>query len=584
MSDTGATGGSGIIGRIDTLLGQSSGLRLQVVGYALSGVLEGLSVATLVPVLRALIAGEIHEALWWIVVGLVAFIGSGAALLVTARRGHRIGVFNVSEGLARLLANHTARLPLGWFTAERAGQFSMRVADTQSVGNFPAQVLEQTTRALTTPATVVVVAAFIDWRLALAFLVCVPAGIGCYRWIQKVQAPARAAEADALDEVAGRVLEFAHAQPVLRASGTGAQGLARLEASLAADRRTTLRTLDETGRPMLAYTAVVHIGVVVVTVLAAWMALAGWIDPPAAVAILVLVLRFSEPLALVGPYGTGIQLAATGLANIAEIVRTPTLPEPEVPQHPVDTGVRFEDVRFGYTPEHPVLEGFSLDLRPGTVTALVGPSGAGKSTVVRLAARFWDVDTGAVTMGGTDVRDVATADLMAHISMVFQHVYLFDDTIFENVRIARPEATDEEIQAAARAARLDEVVQRLPRGWDTTVGEGGDRLSGGERQRVSIARAILGDAPVLLLDEVTAALDAENEAAVTQAIAEAARDKTVLIIAHRLSTIASADRIAFLEGGHVVESGAHEELLALGGRYADFWATRSAATRWQLGG
>lgn len=574
----------GIIADIEDLLGTRTGMRAQVIGYAVSGVLQGLSIATLIPVLRHLIVGEYGAALGWAGAGSLAFAASSVALAVTSRRGYRIGVFEVSEAITKRLADHVARLPLGWFTAERRGRFPSLVGEVQGIGNVPAMVLQQTTLALSTPATVVVVVAFLDWRLALAFLVMVPLGWVCYRRIQRAQAPTRVQEAAALAEVAGRVLEFAHAQPVLRASGHLEHGWARLDEALATDRQATVRTLDRSAAPMLAYTAVVHARVAVVTVVAAAMVLGGWVDVPAVIAVLLLVLRFTELLALVGPYGTGLQLAATGLAGVREVVETPTLPEPAPGAEPADAGVTFERVGFGYSPGHPVLDGFDLDLRPRTVTALVGPSGAGKSTVLRLAARFWDVTDGAVRIGGTDVRDIPTPDLMARVGLVFQHVYLFDTTILENVRLARPDADDGQVRRAAAAARLDEVVDRLPAGWDTRVGEGGTRLSGGERQRVSLARAFLKDAPILLLDEVTAALDAENEAAVSTAIAELARDKTVLVIAHRLSTIARADRIAFTEGGRVVESGTHAELLARGGRYADFWHTRAAATDWQLTG
>jgi ATP-binding cassette subfamily B protein len=229
-----------------------------------------------------------------------------------------------------------------------------------------------------------------------------------------------------------------------------------------------------------------------------------------------------------------------------------------------------------------VLRGVSLTVPARTMTALVGPSGSGKTTVTRVIARFFDVGAGAVRIGGADVRDLGTERVMSLVSPVFQDVYLFDVTIAENIRIGRPDAGDDEVRRAARLARVDEIVERLPDGWDTRVGEGGAMLSGGERQRVSIARAILKDAPIVLLDEATAALDPENEAAVQDALAALTADRTLLVIAHRLPTIAAADQIAFLDGGRITERGTHAELLARGGRYADFWRQRSRAQGWRL--
>ena len=217
-------------------------------------------------------------------------------------------------------------------------------------------------------------------------------------------------------------------------------------------------------------------------------------------------------------------------------------------------------------------------------TALVGPSGSGKSTIARLVARFWDVDAGSVSVGGVDVRSARIDALMERVAMVFQDVYLFDTTIEENVRIGRPGASAQEIREAAGRAGLAEVVERLPRGWDTRVGEGGSALSGGERQRVAIARAFLKDAPVLLLDEATSALDGANEAAVTRAMEELSAGRTVVVIAHRLSTIRRADRIVVLVDGAVEATGSHAELYAAGGTYRRFWDDQEAIARWRLVG
>ena len=217
------------------------------------------------------------------------------------------------------------------------------------------------------------------------------------------------------------------------------------------------------------------------------------------------------------------------------------------------------------------------------MTAIVGASGSGKTTILRLIARFWDVGSGSVRIGGVDVRDMTTEDLMARISVVFQDVYLFDGSIAENIRLGRPEASDAEVLEAARLARVDDIAARLPGGLDAGVGEGGAVLSGGERQRVSIARAILKDAPIVLLDEATSALDPLNEAAVQAALHALTRGKTLVIVAHRLQTVRQAQQILVLEGGRITEQGAHDDLIALNGRYAAFWMERRRAAGWRIG-
>ncbi|MDG0876120.1 ATP-binding cassette domain-containing protein [Paenibacillus thiaminolyticus] len=242
----------------------------------------------------------------------------------------------------------------------------------------------------------------------------------------------------------------------------------------------------------------------------------------------------------------------------------------------------FDQVTFGYDAGKPVLRDLSFTIEPNTITALVGPSGCGKSTVTRLIARFWDVQQGAIKIGDQPIRQADPEKLLQHISMVFQDVYLFQDTIGNNIRIGNMEASQTEIEEAAKRACCHEFISQLPQGYDTPVGEGGSTLSGGEKQRVSIARALLKNAPIVLLDEATASLDPENEAAVQQAINELVADKTVIIIAHRLKTIQHADKILVLDQGRLVEEGMHPELAAQAGLYANLWGLQQDADGWRV--
>lgn len=262
--------------------------------------------------------------------------------------------------------------------------------------------------------------------------------------------------------------------------------------------------------------------------------------------------------------------------------REPVQPQPaRTGPAPQGHDVALEAVTFGYDPAQPVLHDVSFTVPQGTMTAIVGPSGAGKSTILHLLARFADVQAGRVTIGGIDVRDLAAEQLFDAVTVVFQDVYLFPGTIFDNIAFGNPTAAADQVEAAARAARAHDFIARLPAGYNTPVGEAGATLSGGERQRLSIARAILKDAPVVLLDEATAAIDPTNERHVQDALGALVRDKTLLVVAHRLATIASADQIIVLDEGRLVERGRHDDLLA-GGRYARLWQERQRATNWRL--
>ncbi|MER5227509.1 ABC transporter ATP-binding protein [Streptomyces flaveus] len=540
---------------------------------------EGLSYALLVPVLRALFGSTPEDARPW----LAAF---GAAVAVYAvlryisdRSGFRVGT-TMLHGMYERLGEHLARLPIGWYQPGRTGEVSVLASQgvLQAMGVI-AHLLAPFISACVTPLTIVAVMLAFNWQLGLAGLAAVPL-------VAAVQLrTARATTATDTERVereraaTGRVIEYLQAQPVLRAGGRTGERFGLLDDSLMELRRASRRSTISALPGVLGLAVTVQAVFTALLALGAYLALGGDIGAAEVLAVLVLAARCADPLLSLAEMSGGIRAARAELTRLDDVLNTKPLPEPRAPREPAGHDVAFDAVTFRHG-DRAVADGVTLSVPEGRRLAVVGPSGAGKTTLLQLLARFYDVDAGAVRIGGVDVREMDTAALMARIAIVFQDVYLFDGTIEENVRIGRPDATDAEVRAAAAAARLDEVIERMPGGWSTDVGEGGALLSGGERQRVSIARALLKDAPIVLLDEVTSALDPVNEAAVHAGIEELMAGRTVVLVAHRMGTVRRADRVAFLDAGRVVEQGSHEELLRRAGRYAAYWdLSRTGAAR-----
>lgn len=557
-------------------------LRGLVVLLAVLTVLQGVIYVLLVPLLRS-----VFDARWgsaWAAAGAIAALGL-AYLLLMARSvavGNDLSCRTLAT-LLRRLGSQVATFPLGWFDAERTGELT-RLAGTGTVqiASAPANLLRPIIVAAGVPVTIVVALCVIQWQLAVALVVggaAVVAGTRLFTGIVKrYEVDYEAGLADS----SARIVEYAVTQPALRIFGRAGSGRRLVDDALDRFERAGRRLTLVAGFVGMSFSAlIIQIFLTAVIALSTYLYVGGTVDAGMLIALLVLSVRFVEPLLQLGELTGNLRVGRSHLERAMTILDAPVLPEPATPAPVTGLDIELRDVTFGYDGDQ-VLTGVSFTAPAQSLTALVGPSGSGKSTILRLIARFYDVDDGAVLLGGNDVRDIGTAGLLDHISIVFQDVYLFDGTIADNIRQAKPDATPAELAHVAAAARVDEIIARLPDGWDTRVGEGGTALSGGEKQRVSIARALLKDAPVVLLDEVTSAMDPHNERALQDAIAELDRARTVLMIAHRLPTVRDADAIVVLDDGAVVQTGTHEQLIGVDGVYRDFFEQRRRAQGWAI--
>ena len=562
-------------------------LRTLVGWFAFSAVLQGITLALMIPFLRALFSRSETLGTWLVV---VAILGAITVTVDTFAmyRSYRISVYEVCDTLIDRVADHVLQLPLGWFNAKREADVANATSkEINTLSHLASMVIPNLCNAFIVPLVMLVATAFIEWPLAVVMAVSILPFILTWRKMSAATTRANDMEDRTSAAAAGRLIEFARLQPVLRATGASTSW-DPVQETLQADSEATLAGLRIKGRPAQGFNLIANVTFAVVLALGLSFVTGARLDPIAYLVIAAVSARMLLPLTKAALYASEVDNAAVALRQMGIILDAAPLAEPDSEQarEPRGTSIEFRGVSFSYESGRPVLDDVSLTAPQGAVTALVGPSGAGKSTILRLTARFWDVDAGSVTIGGVDVREIPTTRIMELTSMVFQDTYLFDTTIRENLRIARPNATDAELEEAARKARLDRVIEALPHGWDTEVGPAGQSLSGGERQRVAIARAFIKDAPILLLDEITSALDGENESAISDVISQLSEGRTVIVVAHRLSTIDSADQVVFLEpladGAIVAETGTPKELSSRPGRFHDFVAAADTSSRWQL--
>ncbi|MCG8423797.1 MAG: ABC transporter ATP-binding protein/permease [Proteobacteria bacterium] len=521
-----------------------------------------------------------------------ALIGVGLTLLkfVLAIVSHslaHVGAFGVLYDLRIRLAKKMARVPLGFFNRRDAGSLQKAMSDDVSgLEAFLAHMLPDAAAAFSVPLVAFAVMIAVDWRMTLASLAAVPFAI-----IAQV-AMLRGANRDAYDQYHNvneatkrAVLEYLRGIHVVKAFGLEAKSFGELKTAVDQMTDYVEGYAERSAPPMIIALKLMGGGTnaLFIVPVGAWLYASGSLDAATLVFFLLVGTQVLSPFLRIANVLGNLQLLLRGAENIQRVLDEPELPTRAAAGAPDSHEIRFVDVDFAYG-DQLVLRDVSFTAPAGKVTAIVGASGAGKSTVVRLIARFWDVTRGRIEVGGVDVRDVALDEHLARTSLVFQDVFLFHGTVRDNLRLARPEASDSELEAACKVARIRDVISALPQGYDTLLGERGARLSGGERQRLSLARAVLKNAPLLLLDEATAFADAENEVLIHEALAEVTRGKTVLVIAHRLSTIRNADHIVVLDRGARVDAGPHKTLIERCSVYRALWQSYDDAAHWALAG
>ncbi|CUQ20881.1 Putative multidrug export ATP-binding/permease protein SAV1866 [Flavonifractor plautii] len=492
-------------------------------------------------------------------------------------------VYNEVKSTRLSLAERLRKLPLGYFgKRDLADLTETLMGDVNRMEHVWSHVLGYLYGAYISTAIIAVCLLVYDWRLTIACLWGVPVAFGLLFGTRKISARASERTKQAAVRVSDGIQEALENIREIRATNQEARYLAGLNQKIDDHEKVTIQGELGTGIFVNAASVIMRLGVATTILAGASLILSGQIDFMLLFLFLLVITRvyapFDQSLALIAE----LFVSQVSADRMNEIYDTPTAEGAEVFQ-PKGHDIVFDHVGFAYDKKK-VLDGVSFTAREGEVTALVGPSGSGKSTCARLAARLWDVTEGTIRVGGVDISTVDPEALLTDYSMVFQDVVLFDDTVMENIRLGKRGATDQEVRAAAEAANCGEFIRRLPQGYDTPIGENGAKLSGGERQRISIARALLKNAPIVLLDEATASLDVENETKVQGALSRLLAGKTVLVIAHRMRTVAGADHIVVLENGRVAEQGTPAELMEKVGLYRRMVELQSHSAQWQLNG
>ena len=497
-----------------------------------------------------------------------------------------LSAFRVATNLRLTVSEHLAKLPLGF--TERYGSGKLRKVIQESTGaaeTYLAHQLPDQYNAMATPVGLLVLLFVFDWRLGLLSLVPVLLGF----LIMSAMTGKRMAEkmrqyGNALSAMSNEAVEYVRGIPVVKTFGQSVFSFKKFKATIDEYEKWVVSYTKDLRLPMMFYTAAIN-GVFAFLIAGGLLLTRGGATKEFLLNLLFYIIItpvISLTLTKIMYMSESKLIVADALERIDSVLDAEPVSESDRPQHPADGSVTLKDVHFSYDGKTDVIRGVSMHIQPGQTVALVGPSGGGKSTLASLICRFFDVQGGSICIGGADVRDISKAELMDTVSFVFQNSRLLKGSILENVKLGKPDATEDEVMSALRAAQCMDIIEKFPNGIHTVIGTKGVYLSGGEQQRIAIARAMLKNAPVLILDEATAFADPDNEARVQAAFAELAKGKTVIMIAHRLSTVANADCIYMVQDGRICESGTRDDLCAKNGLFAKMWRDYQSSVEWKV--
>ena len=527
------------------------------------------------------VSGTLNRTSLWVAWGvmLACFVVTWICENIACKLAYRDGFMASADGRIKL-AEHIRRLPLGFLMSRNSGEIgNTMMNDFSRTESAMTHILPQIISGAIMAVIASVVLLIADWRMGLAMFAGFPIALLIMFGMRGLERRLDTQLSQARVNQAGKLQEYLYGMRIIKSYNMQGDNFEKLRKACTDYRDACIKVEGGIGPLNLVAAAFLRSGLSLMTVVGVFLVSGGTLTVPDFALFLLVGTRVFDPLAVAIMNYSELMMCGMSGERICTL-----LDEPEMAgsgDAPSEHEIRFDHVSFGYG-EKEVLHDVSARLEPGTMTAVVGPSGSGKSTMLRLIARFYDPTSGKVLFGGADEKDMEPEKLMKNISMVFQDVYLFQDTVANNIRYGKEDATQEEIENAARLANCYDFIMQMPDGFDTMIGEGGSTLSGGEKQRISIARAILKNAPVVLLDEATSSLDPENEAQIQQAISRLVQGRTVVVIAHRLKTVVGADTILVLDQGRIIEQGTHEQLLTQNGLYAKLWNLQTSTEGWKI--